>query len=62
MLSFDLDLNGFRSKINRHLLFLGSFQTGFPHGFNLFLLFLVTPCFVVADEPFMEWIPIKKNI
>ena len=25
------------------------------------VLFLVTPCLVVATQPWMEWIPIKKN-
>ena len=40
--------------------FLGSFQTAFPHGFNLFVLYLLTPCFLVADEPCMEWNPVKK--
>ena len=34
----------------------------FPVCFNLFvLLFLVTPCLVVAVQPWMEWIPIKKK-
>ena len=34
----------------------------FPLCFNLFvLLFLVTPCLVVAVQPCMEWIPIKKK-
>ena len=32
----------------------------FPVCFNLFvLLFLVTPCLVVAVQPCMEWIPFK---
>ena len=34
----------------------------FPVCFNLFvLLFLVTPCLIVAVQPCMERIPIKKN-
>ena len=34
----------------------------FPVCFNLFvLLFLVTPCLIVAVQPCMEKIPIKKN-
>ena len=40
------DLNGFKSRINRHSRF---FLNQFPLCFNLFvLLFLVTPCLVVA--------------
>ena len=29
--------------------------------FGLIFLFLVTPCLVVAVQPCMEWIPIKKK-
>ena len=44
------DLNGFQCRINRHVCF------------NPFALrFLVTPCFVVAVQPCMKWIPIKKR-
>ena len=34
------------------------FLNGFPVCCNLFL---VTPCLVVAVQPCMEWIPIKKK-
>ena len=38
------------------------FLNGFPVCRNLFvLLFLVTSCLVVAVQPYMEWIAIKKN-
>ena len=48
------DLSGFKSRINRHLLTAGSFQT-FPICCNLFvLLFLVPPCLVVAVQPCMD--------
>ena len=44
--SLTYDLNGFKSRINRQL---------------FVLLFLVSPCLVVAVQPFMEWIPIRKR-
>ena len=52
----------FRSRINRHLLTVGSFWTDFVYAliFFVFLLF-VTPCLVVAVRRCMEWIPIKKK-
>ena len=55
------NLNGFKSRINRHLSFNCRFFLNiFPVGFNLcVLLFLVTPCLVVAAQLCMEWIPIK---
>ena len=38
------------------------FLNRYPVCFNLFVLpFLVTPCLVMAVQPCMEWIPIKKN-
>ena len=38
------------------------FLNRFPVCLNLFVfLFLVTPCLVVAVQPSMEWIPIKKK-
>ena len=47
------DLNGFKSRINKHL--FSFFLNRFPVCFNLFvLLFLVTPCLVVAVQHFME--------
>ena len=56
------DLSGFTSRINRHLLIVGSFWTDFLYAVTFFvLLFLVTPCLVVAVQPCMEWIPIKKK-
>ena len=43
------DLNGFKSRINRHLLTVGSFQRDFLYALIFFvLLFLVTQCLVVA--------------
>ena len=48
------DLNDFKSRINRHLLTVGSLKK-FSVCFNLFvLLFLVTPCLVVAVLPCIE--------
>ena len=48
------DLSGFKSRINRHRLTLGSFLTDFLVSFIFFvLLFLVTPCLVVAVQPCM---------
>ena len=39
------------------------FVKRFPVSFNLFvLLLLVTPCLVVAVQPCIEWIPIKKML
>ena len=59
---FTYDLNDLKSRINRHLLTVGFFLNRFPVCLNLFLfLFLVTPCLVVAVQPCMEWIPIKKK-
>ena len=47
------DLGDFKSRINRHL--YRFFLSKFPVGFNLFvLLFLLTPCLVVAVQPCME--------
>ena len=47
-------LHGFKSRINRHLN-CRFFLNRFPVCFNLFvLLFLVTPCLVVAVQPCME--------
>ena len=47
------NLSGFKSRINTHL-YLMFFLNRFPVCFNLFtLLFLVTPCLVVAVQP--EW-------
>ena len=45
------NLNGFKSRIKRHLLTVGSFHVCF----NLFvLLFLVTPCLVAVVQPCVE--------
>ena len=47
--SLTYDLSGFKSRINRHVLTVGSFET------DLFCAsFLVTPCLVVAVQPCME--------
>ena len=49
------DLSGFKSRINRYLFNCRFFLIRFPVCFNLFvLLFLVTPCLVVAVQPCME--------
>ena len=51
------DLNGFKSRINRHLLTVRFFLNRFPVYFNLFILiYLVTACLVVSVHPCMEWI------
>ena len=56
------DLSGLKSRINRYLLTVRSLLNRFPVCFNLFvLLFLVTPCLVVALQPCMERISIKKK-
>ena len=59
-------LNGFKSRISRHLLTLDSFETDFLHAWIfLCIFFLVTPSFVVAVQACIEWIPIflfkKRN-
>ena len=50
------DPSGFKSRINRHLLTVGSFANRFSVACNLFcaFFFLVTPCLVVAVQPCME--------
>ena len=49
----------FKSEINRYQLTAG---WRFPVCFTLFaLLFLVTPCLVVAVQSCMEWTPVKKK-
>ena len=51
LVALSLELRDFRFFLNR-----------FPVCFNLFvLLFLVTSCLVVAVQPCMEWISIKKS-
>ena len=53
--SLTYNLNGFKSRITRHLLTVGFFLSRFPVCFNLFvLLFLATPCLAVAVQPCME--------
>ena len=59
-------LNGFKSRISRHLLTVDSFETDFLHAWIfLCIFFLVTPSFVVAVQACIEWIPIflfkKRN-
>ena len=46
--------NGFKSRINRHLLTVGSFETDFLYSLLVMLLFLVTPVTVVAVQPCMK--------
>ena len=48
------DLNGFKSRINRHLLTVGSFETDFLYSLLVILLFLVTPVTLVAVQPCMK--------
>ena len=56
------DLKGFKSRINRHILIVGSCETDFLYAIIFFVfLFLVTLCLIVAVQPCMEWIPIKKK-
>ena len=53
------DLKGLKSRVNRHLL---SFLNSFPIRFLFFsFLLFVTPCLVVAVQPCMDLIPIKKK-
>ena len=55
MLPLTYDLNDFKSRVNRHFVPLGSFETGFLFAFNLFLLlFLLNLYLVVAVQPFNE--------
>ena len=57
------DLIGFNSRINRHLFNCRFFLNRFPVCFNIFVfLFLVTPYLVVAVQPCIEWILIKKML
>ena len=46
------NLSGFKSRIYRHLLTLGSFWTNFLYAFTV--LFLITPYLVVTVQPCME--------
>ena len=56
------DLSALNSRVNRELLTV-AFLNRFPVCCNLFLLlFFVTPCLVVAVQPCMEWVPIKKML
>ena len=49
------DLNGFKSRAKRQL-FSFFLKSAFLYHFYLFLhLFLITPCHVLAFQPFMEW-------
>ena len=48
------DLNGLKSRVNRHLFSMGFFSTAFLYDFHIFLNFLVTPSLVVAVQPCME--------
>ena len=48
------DLSGFKSRINRHLLTVGSLLTDFLYALTFLCFFFVTPCLVVAVQPCME--------
>ena len=52
-ISFDT-LNGFKSKSDKHLLSLGSFQSAILHAFLPCILFLLTPCLVRAVQLCVE--------
>ena len=55
------NLNGFKSRINTPFV-CWFFLNIFLVLFNLLaLLILVTPCLVVASQPYLEWIPIKEK-
>ena len=55
------DLKGFTCRINRHLLTVCFFLKKLPVCFNLFvLLFLVTPCLVVAVQSVWSGSQLKK--
>ena len=57
------DLNDFKSRINRHFLAVGSFETYFLYDLIFWcFFFLVTPCLIVAVQSCMEWIPFKKKL
>ena len=55
------DLSGFMSRINRHALTVGFFETDLLYDFLCFFFLFRTPCLVIAAHPCMEWIPIKKK-
>ena len=56
------DLNGLKSRINRHLFNCRLFLNRLPVCFNLFVfVFLLTPCLIVTVQSCMEWIPILKK-
>ena len=59
--SFIHDQTGFKSRVNRHFFTMGFSSTAFLCNFHLFLHFLVTPSFVVAVQPYMEWNSVLKN-
>ena len=57
---WNYDLNGFKSRINRHL--SEFFPNRFPVRFNLFaLLFLITLCLVVAVSALYKVIPLLNK-
>ena len=62
--SLTYDLNGFKSRINRHLLLtVDSFEKDLLDAL-IFLrfFFFVTSHFTMAVPPCLKWIPIKKQI
>lgn len=59
--SLNCDLNGFRSKVNKHLSSLFSFILDFLYVFTFFSVF-VTPCLLVSPQRCVEWILIWRNV
>ena len=59
--SLRYDLIAFMSRINRRTINCRFFLKRFPVCFNLFCAFFVTPVPVVAVQPCMVWIVIKRN-
>ena len=57
------DLCGFKSRVKRHLLTVGSFETDLLYAlaFLCFFFLYITPYLIMAVQPFMEWIAIKKD-
>ena len=58
------DLNGFKSRINEYLTSLDSMKIALFYSFYIFyfsLVFLITPCFLVAVHPCMGGTPNPKK-
>ena len=54
------DLNGFKSRINRHLQVLSKEISCMHYSFCT-SFFFGTPCLVVDVQPYTEWIPIEEK-